>query len=119
MIAGSTRVVGIIGDPVAHSRSPAIHNAAFAALDLDFVFVAFPVRPGQAVEAVRAVRTLGLTGLSVTMPHKDDAARACDELTLAAAALGAVNAVARQADGSLLGASTDGDGLVRALADHD
>jgi shikimate dehydrogenase len=119
LITGATRIVGIIGDPVSHSRSPAIHNAAFAALDLDFVFVAFPVRAGAGYEAVRAVRTLGLAGLNVTMPHKDDAARACDELTPAAAALAAVNTVVRQPDGSLLGASTDGEGLVRALADED
>jgi shikimate dehydrogenase len=118
LIAASTRVVGIIGDPVAHSRSPAIHNAAFAELDLDYVFVAFPVRPGGGIDAVRAVHVLGLAGLSVTMPHKHDAARACDELTPAAAALGAVNAVARREDGTLLGASTDGDGFVRALADE-
>jgi shikimate dehydrogenase len=118
LITGATRVVGIIGDPVTHSRSPAIHNAAFAALSLDFVFVALPVRAGQGSAAVRAVATLGLAGLSVTMPHKDDAARACDELTPAAAALGAVNAVVRRDDGSLLGASTDGEGLVRALADE-
>ena len=118
MTTGATRVVGIIGDPVGHSRSPAIHNAAFAALALDYVFVAFPVRAGAGYDAVRAVRTLGLAGLNVTMPHKDDAARACDELTPAAAALAAVNTVVHQADGSLLGASTDGEGVVRALADE-
>jgi len=118
LITGTTRVVGIIGDPVLHSRSPAIHNAAFAALELDFVFVAFPVRAGAGYDAVRAVRTLGLAGLNVTMPHKDDAARACDELSPAAAALGAVNTVVRHPDGWLLGASTDGEGLVRALADE-
>jgi shikimate dehydrogenase len=119
LITGSTRVVGIIGDPVAHTRSPAIHNAAFAALELDYAFVAFPVRAGAGYDAVRAARTLGLAGLNVTMPHKDDAARACDELTPAAAALGAVNTVVLRSDGSLLGASTDGEGLVRALADDD
>jgi shikimate dehydrogenase len=118
MVSGATRVVGIIGDPVAHSRSPAIHNAAFAALDLDYVFVAFPVAAGDGVDAVRAARTLGLGGLSVTMPHKEDAARACDELTPAASALGAVNIVTVRADRTLFGASTDGEGLVRSLADE-
>jgi shikimate dehydrogenase len=119
LITGATRVVGIIGDPVTHSRSPAIHNAAFAALGLDFVFVALPVPAGEGTAAVRAAATLGLAGLSVTMPHKDAAARACDELTPAAAALNAVNAVVRRDDRSLLGASTDGEGLVRALVDED
>ena len=116
-ISGSTRVVGVIGDPVVHSRSPAMHNAAFAALDLDWVYVAFPVPRGDGTAAVRAVRTLGLAGLNVTMPHKADAAAACDDLTPDAAALGAVNTVAH-ADRALVGHSTDGDGFLRALADE-
>ena len=73
-VRGSTRVAAIIGDPVAHSRSPAIHNAAFAELGLDWVFVAFPVRAGGGERAVRAMTTLQLAGLNVTMPHKTDAA---------------------------------------------
>lgn len=116
-ISGSTRVVGVIGDPIEHSRSPAMHNAAFAALDLDWVYVAFPVARGEGVEAVRGVRALGLAGLNVTMPHKPDAASACDELAPEAAALGAVNTVVN-AGGALLGHSTDGDGFLRALDDE-
>jgi shikimate dehydrogenase len=114
---GATRVAGIIGDPVSHSRSPAIHNAAFAALDLDWVFVAFPVPPGGAARALDAVRALGIAGLSVTMPHKSDAAVACDELTDTAAALGAVNTVVARGP-ALVGDSTDGEGLVRSLHDE-
>lgn len=114
---GSTRVVGVIGEPVAHSRSPAIHNAAFAALGLDFVYVAFPVAAGRGRDAVAAVRTLGITGLSVTMPHKSDVAATCDELTPAAAALGSVNTVVNR-DGHVVGDSTDGPGLVAALREH-
>ena len=60
LVRGSTRVAGVIGDPIAHSRSPAIHNAAFAALDLDWVFVAFPVRAGDGEQAVRAMSALHL-----------------------------------------------------------
>ena len=93
-ITGATRVVGIIGDPVRHSRSPAMHNAAFAALGLDWVYVAFPVARGDGAVAVRAVSTLGLAGLNVTMPHKGEAAAECDDLAPEAAALGAVNTVA-------------------------
>lgn len=107
-------MVGVIGDPVTHSRSPAIHNAAFAAVGLDWVFVAFPVAAGRGRDAVPAVRTLGIAGLSVTMPHKSDVAAACDELTEAAAALGAVNTVVNR-DGHVVGDSTDGPGLVAAL----
>jgi shikimate dehydrogenase len=116
-ISGSTQVVGVIGDPVEHSRSPAMHNAAFAALDLDWVYVAFPAPRGEGAAAVRAVRVLGLAGLNVTMPHKADAASECDELAPDAAALGAVNTVVH-AEGSLVGHSTDGDGFLRALGDE-
>ena len=114
---GSTRVVGIIGDPVTHSRSPAIHNAAFAALGLDWVYVAFPVPRGLGAAAVGSVRTLGLAGLNVTMPHKSAAADACDDLSEAAGALGSVNTVVNH-DGLLFGDSTDGAGLLGALADE-
>lgn len=117
MPSGSTRVAGVIGDPVRHSLSPAIHNAAFEALGLDWVFVAFPVTPDAADAAVRAVTTLGLGGLSVTMPHKAAAARVCDRLTDSATELGAVNTVVPTANG-LLGASTDGEGFLRALEDE-
>jgi hypothetical protein len=114
---GSTRVVGIIGDPVTHSRSPAIHNAAFAALGLDWVYVAFPVSRGLGAAAVGSVRTLGLAGLNVTMPHKSAAADACDDLSEAARALESVNTVVNR-DGLLFGDSTDGAGLLGALADE-
>jgi shikimate dehydrogenase len=113
-VGGATRVAGVIGDPVSHSRSPAIHNAGYAALGLDWVFVAFPVPAGQATTALDGVRALGVAGLSVTMPHKTDAAAACDELTPTASTLGVVNTVVNR-DGRLLGDSTDGAGLLRAL----
>lgn len=116
-ITAATRVVGVIGDPVVHSRSPAMHNAAFAALELDWVYVAFPVGRGDGAAAVRAVTTLGLAGINVTMPHKADAAAACDDLAPEAAALAAVNTVVN-AGGALVGHSTDGDGFLRALDDE-
>jgi len=116
-ITGSTRIVGVIGDPVGHSRSPAMHNAAFDALELDWVYAAFPVRRGEGAAAVRAVATLGLVGLNITMPHKADAAAACDDLSSEAGALGTVNTVVN-ADGTLAGHSTDGDGFLRALDDE-
>lgn len=115
-LSARTRVAGVIGDPVRHSLSPAIHNAAFEALDLDWIFVAFAVPPDQGEEAVRAVRVLDIAGLSVTMPHKRAAAEVCDRLTNTATALGAVNTVVPEA-AALVGDSTDGEGFVRALAD--
>ncbi|MFO7589353.1 MAG: shikimate dehydrogenase [Acidimicrobiia bacterium] len=115
-VRGSTTVAGVIGDPIAHSRSPEIHNAAYAALGLDWVFVAFPTPAGSGAAAVDAVRALGIAGLSVTMPHKHDAVGACDELSETATRLGVVNAVVNR-DGRLVGDSTDGEGFMRAVAD--
>ncbi len=114
---GATRVAAVIGDPVRHSLSPAIHNAGFAAAGLDWVYVALPVPAGSAALAVSAMRTLGIEGLSVTMPHKDAVAAAVDRLSPAAKALGAVNCVRRVGD-TLVGESTDGIGFVRSLRDE-
>jgi shikimate dehydrogenase len=94
-----------------------MHNAAFDALGLDWVYVAFPVTRGDGAAAVRAVTTLGLAGLNVTMPHKADAAAACDDLASEASALGAVNTVVNSG-GTLVGHSTDGNGFLRALDDE-
>jgi shikimate dehydrogenase len=116
-ITGTTRLAAVIGDPVRHSLSPAIHNAAFRALGLDWVFLAFEVAPGHAVDALSAMRTLGIAGYSVTMPHKTDVARAVDELDDDATALGAVNCVVNDR-GRLWGANTDGEGFLRGLR-HD
>jgi shikimate dehydrogenase len=117
VITGATQLAAVIGSPVRHSRSPAIHNAGFAAAGLDWVYVALEVAPGRGADAVHAASALGLRGLSVTMPHKADAAAACDELTPAAAALASVNTVVVRDDGTLLGDSTDGEGFLRSLAD--
>lgn len=115
--AATTHVAAVIGNPIRHSLSPAMHNAAFRALDLDWVFVAFPVEEGEVVRALDGVRALGVVGLSVTMPHKEAVAAAVDRLTPAAEALGAVNAVLRRPDGTLVGDNTDGPGFVASLSD--
>ena len=112
--AGTTRLAGVIGWPVRHSRSPDIHNAAYEALGLDWVYVALPVAPGQVPAALAGMRALGLEGLSVTMPHKAAAAAQVDVLTPDAAALGAVNSVRRDGD-RLIGDNTDGGGFVDSL----
>src|SRR4029079_11636165 len=109
------QVAAVIGHPVQQSLSPALHNAAFAASGLDWRYVAFDVAPGAAGAALDAMRTLGIAGLSVTMPHKEDVAAAVDVLAPAAAALRSVNTVARDEAGRLVGHSTDGDGFVESL----
>jgi len=113
---GSTVLAAVIGSPVRHSRSPAIHNAAFRALGLDWAYLAFDVPQGQAAGAISAMRALDLRGLSVTMPHKDAVATLVDELTDDAARLGAVNCV-RWRDDRLVGDNTDGPGFLASLAD--
>jgi len=72
-LSGHTTVTGIIGEPVAHSRSPAIHNAAYQALGLDWVYVAFPVAVGSVRDALVGLAALGAAGCNVTMPHKAEA----------------------------------------------
>jgi shikimate dehydrogenase len=114
--SGQTTVAGIIGQPVRHSLSPAIHNAAYAALGLDWVYVAFPVAPGTVRDALVGLQAAGVAGCNVTMPHKTEAAHACDELTPAATALDATNTVTL-GDGPRVGDSTDGDGFVDAAED--
>lgn len=110
-------VAAVIGDPIAHSLSPRIHNAAFAALELDWVYVALPVAAAHVVSAVDGARALGIRGLSVTMPHKEGVLSALDGLTSTAADLGAVNCILRAPhdDALLLGDNTDGDGFLRGL----
>jgi shikimate dehydrogenase len=114
----TTRVAAVIGDPVQHSLSPVLHNAAFQAMGLDWVYVAFPVPAGSGVAAVAAMRTFGIGGLSVTMPHKADVAGAVDRLTPVAGRLGVVNTVILTGSG-LLGDSTDGPGLIDALREDE
>lgn len=115
MISGSTRLAAVIGDPVRHSLSPAIHNAAFDALDLDWAYLALPVAAGDGGKAVEAMRVLAIDGLSVTMPHKAAVVEAADRLTPAAEALGVANCLFRQ-DGMIVADSTDGDGFVASFA---
>jgi shikimate dehydrogenase len=114
VIAGSTRVAGVIGDPVSHSRSPQMHNAAYAALGLDWVYVPLPVAADRLEAALRGLAALGFAGANVTIPHKEAAARVCDELSTGARRSGTVNTVV-VADGRLRGETTDGPGLVAAI----
>jgi len=113
-LSAATAVVGVIGDPIAHSLSPRLHNAAFAALGLDWVSVGFPVAEGRAGDALTGARALGVRGLSVTMPHKEAVAGLVDRCTPRAERLGAVNCVVFGEEGTV-GDNTDGIGLVAAL----
>jgi shikimate dehydrogenase len=113
-LTAATRVAAVIGDPISHSLSPVIHNAAFEAAGLDWAYVALPVPAGLGAAAVQGMRTLGIAGLSVTMPHKADVLDALDEVSDDASTLGAVNCISRRGD-TLRGENTDGAGFLAGL----
>jgi shikimate dehydrogenase len=114
-ISGTTRIVGIFGDPVAHSLSPLMQNAALQHAGIDAVYVPFHVVAAQLCDAMRAVRTLGLTGVNLTIPHKEAACALVDVLDPMAELIGAVNTIVN-CDGTLSGYNTDGLGLLRAVS---
>ena len=116
----SPRVAAVIGDPVRHSRSPAIHNAAFAAVGIDWVFTAFEVPAGGGAAALDTMRVLRLAGLSVTMPLKAEVAEAAEVRDDEVEVLGAANCIVPIGDGRLRAVNTDAAGFVSALkADAD
>lgn len=121
MISGKTAVVGLIGYPVSHSISPPMHNSAFASLGLDWTYVPLPVPTepdSRTAEAVLGLRALGLRGCNVTVPHKQSLIPYLDRVSQAVEAIGAVNTIRVEEDGSLFGDNTDAPGFVRDLADH-
>ncbi len=115
MITGKTYVVGVVGDPVGHSFSPIVHNAAFEALGMDWAYVAFPVAAAHGSLVVSAMKTFGLRGLSVTTPHKDFVATFADEMSSDVRLLGAANTLVRLPDGRVRAETTDGLGCIGAL----
>jgi shikimate dehydrogenase len=110
-----TPLAGVLGFPVGHSRSPAMMNAAFAELDLDWRYVRLPVPPERFDAAVRALPASGFRGANVTIPHKLAAHDLCHDLSDAARAIGAVNTLSFSADGHIAGDNTDASGLLDAL----
>ena len=109
------RMAAVIGDPVRHSRSPAIHNAAFAAAGIDWAFTAFEVPAGKGAEALDAMRVLGLAGMSVTMPLKAEVAAAADSVDEEVEILGAANCMVPVGDGRVHAANTDAAGFIAGL----
>jgi shikimate dehydrogenase len=119
VVDGHTQLVGLIGWPVEHSLSPAMHNAAFDALELNWCYVPLPVPPGQVEAAVRGLAALGFRGANVTVPHKQAVMPVVDSIAPNATALGAVNTlvIGQNADGTptIGGFNTDDKGFVGAL----
>ena len=116
-ISGHTGLVALIGSPVGHSGSPAMHNYSFQRLGLDYAYVAFDVKVEETKAAIEAMRTLKIRGYNVTMPCKMEAAKYVDALSPAAQIIGAVNTIVND-NGFLTGYITDGEGFVNNLRDH-
>ncbi len=116
-ISGKTRVCGVIGDPIEHTLSPIMYNAAFNSLNLDIAFLAFKVKPAEVGAAIAGMRALNILGLNVTMPHKKAVINYLDEVDQSARFLSAVNTI-RNKSGRLFGFNTDGMGAVRALREN-
>ena len=114
VISGKTKVCGLIGDPVEHSMSPAMHNAAFRELGLDYIYLPFRVKKEEVGKAIDGMRAFNFRGLNVTIPHKVAVMPLLDELDPLAEKIGAVNTIINN-DGKLTGYNTDAGGFLRAL----
>jgi shikimate dehydrogenase len=116
-ISGKTKLCALLGDPVEHSMSPAMHNAAFKKMGLDYIYLPFLVKPEALAEAVAGLRALDVRGFNVTIPHKVAVLPLLDSLDPLAEKIGAVNTVVNT-DGSLRGFNTDAEGFYRALVER-
>jgi shikimate dehydrogenase len=116
-ISGKTKICVLIGDPVEHTMSPVMHNAAYRQMGLDFVYIAFRVKPEELPQAVAGLRTLNVTGFNVTIPHKVAVIPLLNSLDPLAEKIGAVNTVVNN-NGKLKGYNTDAEGFLRALTEH-
>ncbi len=114
MIQGTTQIYGVIGEPISHSLSPLIHNPAFAALEIDAVYVTFRVSPSSLGDALRGLLALNVQGINVTVPHKSEVFQYVDEVTDTARKIGAVNTL-RNDSGYWIGENTDATGFIRSL----
>lgn len=116
ILTGHTRIVGVIGDPVEHSRSPQMHNAAFAKADLDYVYVPFHVRPDDLATAIAGFKAVNVVGINVTLPHKQAVIPHLTSISREAELIGAVNTLTF-VEGNIYGDNTDAPGVLRALAE--
>ena len=114
MITGKTKVLAVIGNPVAHSLSPVFHNAAIRKAGIDYVYTAFPVDNNRLGEAIAGMKAMGISGLNVTIPHKEQVMKYLDHIDKDAEILGAVNTIVNR-DGVLTGYNTDVKGFLSGM----
>ena len=117
LISGQTIICGIIGDPLGHTMSPAMHNAAFNSLGLNYVYVPFKVKSMELRKAIEGIRGLNLRGVNVTIPHKVAVVQLLDKLDPLAERIGAVNTIIND-EGILTGYNTDATGFLQTLHDR-
>ncbi|GAW94123.1 shikimate dehydrogenase [Calderihabitans maritimus] len=117
-VDGKTKVVGLFGWPVEHSWSPLIHNAAFKAAGLNYVYVPFAVPPEKIAQALCSLPALNIRGINVTIPHKETVMNYLDWISPEAQMIGAVNTVVVEEDGKLKGYNTDGEGFMDSLREE-
>lgn len=113
-ISGRTKMICLLGSPVAHSMSPAMHNETFAELGLDYRYLAFDVKEGELAGVMDSFRRMGVRGFNLTMPLKTEAVALCDRLSPAAEIAGSVNTVVLEDDGTATGHTTDGIGFTES-----
>ena len=113
-ISGKTRLFGLIGSPVEHSKSPAMYNYCFDKWKLDYKYLAFDVDKNQTADAIQAFRTFQMKGANITMPCKQEVLKYLDEISPAARLVGACNTIVNH-DGVLTGYITDGEGYIENL----
>jgi len=118
MISGKTRLCGLIGDPVEHTMSPVMHNAAFRETRIDYLYVPFRVKKEELDKAIEGMRALNIKGLNVTIPHKVAVLQLLDKLDPLAEKIGAVNTIVND-DGVLSGYNTDATGFLQALLERE
>lgn len=116
-IKGTTKIIGLFGYPVEHTASPLIHNAAFQALELDYAYLPFEVKPEYLETALRALTALNVAGINVTIPHKETVLPYLQEVSPEAKAIGAVNTILVKS-GRLIGYNTDGPGFIASLKEE-
>ena len=117
-ITGKTNLVGLLGQPVNHSLSPIMHNAAYEEMGLNWCYVAMPCESKNLKKVTKALRYLNWKGLNVTIPHKQEVLKACNKLTEIANEIQAVNTLIPEKNNQWIGANTDVEGFLTPLKDH-
>jgi shikimate dehydrogenase len=116
-ITAKTKILGIFGYPTGHTISPAMHNAVIKALRLDMVYLPFEVKPSELREAIKCIKSIGMIGVNITIPHKEAVIKFIDGISEEARHIGAVNTIVNK-DGRLIGHNTDGYGYITSLKEE-